>query len=174
MKKVILLFVAVIMSVSMIAQRHELGVVAGGLNGISHKYWFSENLAVQTDLAIGLTVAPGAVYMNGTNYGSGSNPQYDFTLNPNVAYHFELADDFNLYAGGGLNFGLASNIANTNPNAINGKFGVNSVIGVAYALEPIVLAFDFRPGYGLSFKDNSTAHFSFFDWKLAVAVRYCF
>ena len=174
MKKLFFLLAATLMSVSMIAQRHELGLVAGGLNGISHKYWFSESLAVQTDLAVGLTMAPGAIYYNGTKIASGSNPQYDFTINPNVAYHFELVDDLSLYAGGGLNFGLFSDINNTNPNAIMGKFGVNSMVGVAYALEPIVLAFDFRPGYGLGFKDGNSAHFSFFDWKLAIAVRYCF
>ena len=54
-----------------------------------------------------------------------------------------------------------------------GKFGINGVLGLAYDLPLVVLALDFRPGYGLGFRDaNLLAHF--FDWKVGLAVRYRF
>ena len=172
MKKLFFILAAVLMTANVMAQ-HEIGVIAGGINGLSYKYWCSDRLALQADLAVGLTAAPGALYYKGTNLGSGTNAQYDFTLNPNLAYHFPLASQLHLYAGGGVNIGMVSDINNTNPNLIMGKFGANGIIGLSYLTgSNIVLAFDFRPGYGLGFMDASTAHFSFFDWKIGFAVRY--
>ena len=48
------------------------------------------------------------------------------------------------------------------------------VSGVTYDIQavPLVLAFDFRPGYGMSFRDSKVDPSHFFDWKLAFAVRY--
>ena len=59
-------------------------------------------------------------------------------------------------------------------NNVLGKFGINAISGLQYDLSnvPLALAFDFRPGYGCSFRGGNTAHF--FDWKIAVAVRYRF
>ena len=172
MKRLFTFFVASMLVASVMAQ-HEIGVIAGGINGVSYKYWFSEKLAAQADLAVGLTAAPAGIYYQGYYFGGGTNPQYDFTLNPNLEYHFDLPYNLNLYAGGGLNLGLVSDIANTNPNSIFGKFGLNGIVGLAWlASDKLVLSFDFRPGYGLGFRDADTAHISFFDWKLGVAVRY--
>lgn len=58
--------------------------------------------------------------------------------------------------------------------AVSGKFGINAVVGAAYhfAAVPVVLALDFRPGYGMGFTKYGASHF--FDWKLAFAVRYAF
>ena len=69
------------------------------------------------------------------------------------------------------------------------KFGFNAIGGVELKLNsaPIVIGFDFRPGYGLSYyndtekgtvagkeyKDISKYTTSFFDWTLAASVRYC-
>lgn len=172
-KKIIALCVAVMAAVSVSAQ-HEIGVIAGGLNGLSYKRWFSDNVAIQTDLAVGLTIAPYGAYFKGSNILNGSNSQYDFTLNPNLVYHVDMPASFKIYLGGGLNIGLVSDIKNTNPNAIMGKAGANAILGLSYGFggSPWVLAFDFRPGYGLSFADENTPHAHFFDWKLAMAVRY--
>ena len=54
------------------------------------------------------------------------------------------------------------------------KYLIYEDAGVSYDIQaaPIVLALDFRPGYGLMFNDGANA--SFFDWKLAFAVRYRF
>ena len=174
MKKRLFFVVALVAAaVSGMAQNHEIGVIAGGINGLSHKYWFSEDLAVQTDLAVGLTAAPYGIYYEGNRLAKGTNSQYDFTINPNLLYHLDLAESLQLYFGAGVNFGLVSDINNTNPNHIFGKFGANASLGVAYNLHPIVLAFDFRPGYGLGFREADDPHLSFFDWKLGFAVRYC-
>lgn len=172
MKRLFIIMAAGLMAASAMAQ-HEFGLIAGGVNGLSYKYWCSDRLAVQTDLAVGLTAAPGAVYFHGYSSGSGTNPQYDFTINPNLEYHFPLTSAMQFYAGGGVNFGLVSDLTNVNPNLIMGKFGINSVIGFSlFATEKLALAIDFRPGYGLAFYNANTAHFSFFDWKLGLAVRY--
>lgn len=174
MKKILTLCVAILMAATTVKAQHEIGGVVGGMNGLSYKYWMSDNLALQADLAVGLTCAYAGAYYKGTKFGEGSSSQYDFTINPNALYHFDLSSDFKLYAGGGINFGLVSGINNTNPYGIMGKFGINGVFGASYdiANAPVVLAFDFRPGYGLGFEDASSPHMSFFDWKLGFAVRY--
>lgn len=172
-KKIIALCVAVMAAMSMSAQ-HEIGIVAGGLNGLSYKRWFSDNVAIQTDLAVGLTMAYCGAYFNGVKLAEGANSQYDFTLNPNLVYHIDMPASFKIYLGGGLNIGLVSDLKNTSTSGIMGKAGANALVGLSYGFggSPWVLAFDFRPGYGLGFADENTAHVHFFDWKLAVAVRY--
>lgn len=173
MKKIFTLAFVALFSVSMMAQ-HEIGGIVGGLNGLSYKYWISDNLALQADLAVGLTAGYGGAYFKGNKFGEGELDIYDFTINPNLAYHFDLPSNFKLYLGGGINFGMMSDINNTNTNGILGKFGANGIVGAAYHLGgvPLVLALDFRPGYGLGFQDKDAAHLSFFDWKLGFAVRY--
>ena len=163
MKKTLFAVVVALFSINAMAQ-HEIGAVVGGMNGVSYKYWFNDALALQADLAVGLTEAAEKV-----SYGL-----YDFTINPNVEYHWDLVDALKIYAGGGINFGLCSALKNTSSDYVNGKFGINAVGGVSYDLDaaPIVLAFDFRPGYGLDWVPNG--HMSYFDWKLALAVRYKF
>lgn len=68
MKKIFVLFAAVMMAVTVSAQ-HEIGGIVGGLNGVSYKYWFSNSLAIQTDLAVGLTEAASG-YSYGGHYQS--------------------------------------------------------------------------------------------------------
>ena len=174
MKKIFTLCVVALMAVTTVKAQHEIGAVVGGMNGLSYKYWFSDALAVQADLAVGLTAAYGGAYYNGTKIADGQLDMYDFTINPNLLYHFNLPANFKFYCGGGVNLGLMSNIDNTDPNGITGKFGINGAVGAAYEIgsAPIVLALDFRPGYGLGFTKADVFHTSFFDWKLAFAVRY--
>lgn len=167
MKKILMLCVAVMMAATSMKAQHEIGGIVGGMNGLSYKYWFNDALALQADLAVGLTEAA---------YKGGSAGQYDFTINPNVEYHFELPANFKIYAGGGINFGLCNGLqaAAGYTGSVNGKFGINAICGVTYDIQavPLVLAFDFRPGYGMSFRDSKVDPSHFFDWKLAFAVRY--
>ena len=174
MKKILTVCVAVLLAVTSAKAQFEVGAIVGGLNGLSTKYWFSDNMALQTDLAVGLFSAPGGVYYQGNKLSGGTLDSYDFTLNPNFEYNFDLPENFKLYAGCGASLGLLSAINNTNPNGISGKFGVNGIVGASYNIQsvPLVLALDFRPGYGLGFTKSDAAHFSFFDWKLGFAVRY--
>ena len=181
MKKIFLAVVVALFSINAMAQ-HEIGAVVGGMNGASYKYWFNDAFALQADLAVGLTQA---AYKN---YSSG---MYDFTINPNAEYHWALpVENLKIYSGGGISFGLCNGLqaATWGYNTVNGKFGINAIVGLQYNLKsvPLALAFDFRPGYGLGFnkpykdfdpetqaeiKVNQVSHF--FDWKLAFAVRYC-
>ncbi len=160
MKKTLFAVVVALFSINAMAQ-HEIGAVVGGMNGVSYKYWFNDALALQADLAVGLTEAAEKV-----SYGL-----YDFTINPNVEYHWDLVDALKIYAGGGINFGLCSALKNTSSDYVNGKFGINAIAGLQYDFNsvPLALAFDFRPGYGMSFRSDAS---HFFDWKLAFAVRY--
>ena len=209
MKKIFVLFAAAMMAVTVSAQ-HEIGGIVGGLNGVSYKYWFNGALAVQTDLAVGLTeAASGSTYEG--RYVSSHGGMWDFTINPNVLYHWQLPANFKIYCGGGINFGMMSYLpvrasayaydfgdyapayapasyiddiladygygsgyGYGGASAVSGKFGINAVVGAAYhfAAVPVVLALDFRPGYGMGFTKWGASHF--FDWKLAFAVRYAF
>ena len=173
MKKIFTLFAAVMMAVTVSAQ-HEIGGIVGGLNGVSYKYWFGNNLALQADLAVGLTEIAGGQNVQGYGFVNWRSDVYDFTLNPNALYHFDLPANFKFYAGGGLNLGLISALANTNPDYILGKFGINGAVGATYDTQsiPLVLALDFRPGYGMSFANANAGTLHFFDWKIAFAVRY--
>lgn len=173
MKKIYTFLLVVAMSTSAMAQ-HEIGGIVGGMNGVSYKYWFDNNLALQADLAVGMTRLAGGTYYQGNKMGEGSMGAYDFTINPNALYHWELPENFKIYAGGGASFGLLSYIDNTDPNGIMGKFGLNAAVGATYDLHEVPLTFglDFRPGYGLGFQQSNAPHLSYFDWKLAFAIRY--
>ena len=162
MKKILTLCLVAMMAVTTAKAQVELGAIVGGLNGASAKFWLDDASAIQADLAVGLTQAAAQ---------GGSFSMWDFTLNPNYMYHFGLAEGFDLYAGGGVNIGMASPLG-WGGNYLSGKFGINGVVGVDYFISgaPIVLALDFRPGYGMLFADQYQG--SFFDWKLAFAVRY--
>lgn len=186
MKRILFLAATILLLAGQVnAQQHEIGAVAGGLNGASYKYWFSESLALQADLAVGLSAPVGRMHIKGTYSGidiSGVSgfttySSWDFMANPNVAYHWEVLDNFFVYAGGGTSIGFMGDLT-ASPNYVFFKWGLNALGGVEYKLSeiPLALAFDFRPGYAISV-DNSTSgvhkHINMFDWKLAVAVRYC-
>ena len=66
MKRLFLILAMAAVTISGMAQKHEIGAVVGGLNGLSYKYWLSANTAVQADLAVGLTAAPTAAYAGGS------------------------------------------------------------------------------------------------------------
>lgn len=60
------------------------------------------------------------------------------------------------------------------------KFGLNALAGIEMNLKaaPVILALDFRPGLGVGYTTNTLVSdketVSFFDWTLALAVRYRF
>jgi len=169
MKKILTIIVAVLMATTAVKAQHEIGAIVGGMNGLSYKYWFSNHFALQTDLAVGLTQA--AV----ENWSIG---MYDFTVNPNALYHFDLPDNFKIFVGGGLSLGMLNYLNGGYSESIMGKFGINADAGVSYDIQsvPLVLAFDFRPGYGLGFRGSKGYSYTlnYFDWKVAFAIRYKF
>ena len=178
MKKTLIAIVVALFSINAMAQ-HEIGAVVGGLNGVSYKYWFNDALALQADLAVGLTEAYWSQKVLGQTV-SHSDGMWDFTLNPNVEYHWGLVDNLKIYTGGGLSLGLYDMLKKQPGSSahVAGKFGLNAIVGLQYDLAsvPLALAFDFRPGYGLGFDkmegSSSMLTTHMFDWKIAFAVRY--
>lgn len=106
------------------------------------------------------------------------------------------------FAGGGISLGLLGQYGSvrmkdndeslywyygrwitdeTGAKTVYGKFGFNAIGGVElkFTKIPLAISCDFRPGYGLGFwakdvngaKVNNTFHF--FDYEIAVGVRYC-
>ena len=176
MKKILTLCIAVLMAATSVQAKQEIGGILGGMNGVSYKFWIMDNLAVQADMAVGLSRIYGNSFYKGKKLAKEGVDfgMYDFTLNPNALYHFDLPENFKIYAGAGFNIGLMSHIDNVRPQGIMGKFGLNIVGGACYEFEdiPLVMALDMRPGYGLGFTEADEPHFSFFDWKVGFMIRY--
>lgn len=168
MKKIFTTFVIALMAVTSVKAQHEIGAVVGGMNGLSYKCWFSNNFALQADAAVGMT----ATAFSYSFYGHTQTMTvgfWDFTVNPNAEYHFILPNNFKFYVGGGVNLGMLGAFEG---GGVGGKFGINAIAGAQFnpSSLPLAFALDFRPGYGLMFEDQPGM--SFFDWKIALAVRY--
>jgi hypothetical protein len=127
-------------------------------NGASYKtFALGDRLALQADLGVHLGMK------NSANFWS-------LDLHPNAMYQRKISK-VNLYwfAGGGLSLGyLFSNSLDY------GRFGVNAIGGLEYKFKiPLALQFDFRPGYGMYFRQHVSPR-SYFDWGLNLSVRYTF
>lgn len=175
MKRILFFLLVVACSLGVRGQQNELGVVVGSFNGLSYKRFISPTLAIQTDLAFGVQATQGSVYLEGEYLGPGHENYWDFVLNPNLLYQYELASGFSVFSGGGLSLGVAEEFGLAQAF---GKFGLNAMLGAEYrfAEAPIALSFDFRPGYGVLFGNIEGYSFSchLFDWRLALGVRYRF
>lgn len=165
--------------------KHSVGLVAGSLNGISYKYFVTDNFAIQNDLVFGVQASAGSGTVKySSQHGSGKESldlkhvtfsTFEFVYNPNALYHLSVADGLNLVVGGGLSIGAATPYKVTDHEgdeketylgylrtetgnlAYGGKFGINAFAGLEYQVPnaPVVFGFDFRPGYGLLFKTNT-------------------
>ena len=163
--------------------RHSIGGNAGSVYGVSYKgFVFPEvkGLAIQADLGVKLLAVPIAVENWVGQSFTTSWSCYTFELNLNLLYQ-SLITEFDegrvdWYAGGGLSLGLMRDMTVTYDeiDPTLGKFGINAVAGVELLFDevPVNLSFDFRPGYGVNFIKGH--HLSFFDWALAIGVRYRF
>lgn len=182
MKKYILSVLLCVAALSLSAQdyKHSIGGMVGSMYGASYKgFVFDvEHLALQADLGFRLMASAGG---NGTY--TGPIDIYTFEINPNMLYQNTIGEfdegRVDWYAGGGLSLGLCSNLYSTRVGSyvhnapVQGKFGLNAIAGAEIVFDaPVNLSLDFRPGYGVAFNDNY--HVSFFDWALAVSVRYRF
>lgn len=187
MKKIFTILAAMMLAGSMAAANytHSVGGVFGGMMGASYKGFIFgvDGLALQADLGVGLTQAAGTLSEkeDGEKYSvSYNHGVYTFEANPNVVYQQPIKEwgfgSLDWYAGGGLSLGLWNQLGwTTDPF---GKFGINAVGGVelGFSNVPLALGFDFRPGYGLAFRnlEGMTTTINYFDWKLAASLRYCF
>lgn len=161
---------------------HSVGAVVGGMNGASYKGFIlgRDGLALQTDLVVGLTQAAGAMSYQGFSSTGHSHGLYSFEANPNVVYQQAIKEfswgDLDWFVGGGASLGMAQFLStmSSGVDGTMGKFGFNAMAGleIGFTEAPLSLGFDFRPGYGLAFKRDLA--YNYFDWRLAVSLRYCF
>ena len=174
MKKVLFSFLVLIFATTSMAQNQEIGLVVGGLNGLSYKKHMTENFAIQTDLAVGFQRTDFGIIGDG-DFIPLHVDMFDFMLNPNFLYHKDLK--YGIYAefGGGVSAGLMQTLHTIKPATL-GKFGINAFAGVGYKMDNLPLAFglDFRPGYAMSINVPMELLLNQFDWHLAASVRYCF
>ena len=174
MKKLFFSLVVLVFATTSIAQNHEIGLVVGGLNGLSYKKHMSENFAIQTDLAVGFQSTQLGIMGDG-DYIPLQADIFDFILNPNFLYHKDLKYGVYVEFGGGVSAGLMQTLRTINPATL-GKFGINAMAAVGYTMDKLPLAFglDFRPGYAMSINVPMELLINQFDWHLAASVRYCF
>lgn len=161
---------------------HSVGALVGGMNGASYKGFIlgRDGLALQTDLAVGLTQAAGAMSVYGYSTSGHSLGLYSFEANPNVIYQQPIREfswgDIDWFVGGGASLGMSQFLSSaaSGQGGTMGKFGFNALAGIelAFLEAPLALAFDFRPGYGLAFQSHLA--YNYFDWHLTAALRYCF
>ena len=174
MKKLFFSLVVLVFATTGMAQNQEIGLVVGGLNGLSYKKHMSENFAIQTDLAVGFQRTQLGLMGDG-DYIPLQADIFDFIFNPNFLYHKNLK--YGIYAelGGGVSAGLMQTLQTINPATL-GKFGINAMAAVGYKMDklPLVFGLDFRPGYAMSINVPMELLFNQFDWHLAASVRYCF
>lgn len=191
MKKVIFGALMLILVISASAQNYKvsLGINAGSFNGFSYKGFVTDHLVLQADLGVNLECTYGQVdlYENGSSIGSANGQQtfYTFEVNPNLLYQAEIlsanAGTLSWFAGGGLSAGMMNSLDVRRSYPIF-KWGLNGTGGIEFQLAqvPLAFSFDFRPGYGMStytiknVNSRSSAVNSFFDWKMAVGIRYVF
>lgn len=159
------------------AQKNELGVVVGSYNGLSYKRVVNDKFATLTEVGFGLQATKFSDHYNGGGLNisvHGNIDLWDVHINQNFLFNYEISNNLFLYAGGGVTIGYAQEF---NYNEGFAKTGINAIVGLEYRLPtvPLGIAFDFRPGYAnLTSSSERDVNVSIFDWKLALALRYCF
>lgn len=124
MKRILLLAVAAVAALSMFAQdyKHSAGLVVGSLDGLSYKYFISDELAIQADLGFQLGASSGNLFTS----TSSANDEYKSESKFNVGadanfWSFQLAPNFiwqknitsfdwaslDFFVGGGVSIGYA-------------------------------------------------------------------
>ena len=149
--------------------KHSIGVTVGNFEALSYKTFFTNHLALQLDL--------GYKYTIGSNYYVHHRGISSLEINPNLMYEGHFTKGLYGFVGGGLSLGYSwywgGYAGWYNYRYDYGKFGVNGILGLEYKFNiPLTLQFDFRPGYGLLFKENYEVQY--FDWSVNLGVRYTF
>ena len=147
--------------------KHSIGVTLGTTQAISYKTFPCNHFAIQLDLGTKYC------YVYGTHLWS-------LELAPNFMYEGRLGG--NLYGlvglGGSIGYTWRSYLYIDSYGIYryshrNGKGGVNGIFGLEYKFPvPLVLQFDFRPGYRCVFTRYFGEHC--FDWGVNFGVRYTF
>ena len=158
------------------------GLLAPFAVGVSSKFFFCEHLAFQADILqkTGFTFGKNIGY---NDYGL--RLYWDLETNLNFVFQKKLKEkkisELFWFIGGGTSFGYTI-------KDIDGKFGVNAIVGLEYLFKncPMAIQIDFRPGYGMLFSFDKTDKYvnqfwsrqlspwSHFDWMIGFSIRYTF
>ena len=159
-------------SVADYSYRHSMGGSVGSFFAAQYKAFIfprTPHAALVTDLGFNLI----ASRLGSRKLGYTQAEFWVAQLNPNIVYQSVFAANeggsHSWFIGGGTSIGMLTGYADH--SLINGKGGVNAMIGYEWSCSriPLVIALDFRPGYGFTFREQFGQ--SFFDWSIAMAIR---
>ncbi len=174
--------------------KHSIGVNVGTLYGISYKGYVreSEHFVFQMDANVQLGFAPKSHMFlyddKGKSISDASVNAFDFKAfyaNPNLMYQGNVGDwswaSMHWFIGGGIDLGMtwetykALGVSDTQYGV---KFSEHAIGGIEFDFKgaPLNLGVDFRPGLGqlIYFPEGTKTYTTtvFFDWGVAVALRY--
>lgn len=200
MKKLLFLIVAFVTIMPVAAQeyRHSLGLTLGSLNGLSYKYWATDKFAFQVDFGFqAIETRTSGILVKGPDFNESATLVKPITylggrINPNLMWHQEVSEGWNLFLGGGFSADLIGNVdvKHLDPSVAEivaewessdkyaVKFGINAIAGFEYCFDgQLNISLDFRPGYTCAY-DNLIAGYKYylgaFDWNLCLGLRYRF
>ena len=187
MKKisVILLSLLMGMMLTLNAQapyKHSIGGTLGNMEAFSYKTFLTDNLALSVDAGFKWTTSPATcdIWYKG-NHDAEHVHVSPMTIEANPNFMFEAAagsKGLHWLVGGGISLGYSWFLYNDyyyarydRRTTSYGKFGINAIGGIEYKFSiPLTLQVDFRPGYGLLFREHLAV--SYFDWAVCVGLRY--
>ena len=172
MKLRALIIVSLLASLTVQAENyaHSFGAGIGSFFSLQYKAFF------QPSSHCGLLVDAGCNLIASRVGTKGVYTQSEFwtaELNPNFVYQGTMAEThtgtFYWYTGFGVSGGILNGFADH--SLINGKAGANTLLGFEWSCVklPLLVSFDFRPGYGCTFQESFKQ--SFFDWSVSLAIR---
>lgn len=190
----LLLALATLSPIAAQEYNHSIGLTLGSLNGLSYKYWATENFAFQVDLGFqiietrtsGILVKgpyynESATLVKAINYMGGR-------ITPSLLWQTDIAEDWNLFLGAGFSADIIRgvNVKNLDidlsaisweaTNKYACKFGINAVMGIEYCFDgPLNVSLDFRPGFTTAYDnliDGYRYYLGAFDWNLCLGLRY--
>ena len=161
--------------------KHSIGGTLGTMEAFSYKTFLTDNLAFSVDAGFKWTIGPATydVWYNGDHEdGHGRVSPMTIEANPNFMYEAAaVSKGLHWLVGGGISLGYSWYTNNGNyydygrNTRVFGKFGINAIGGIEYKFNiPLTLQADFRPGYGLLFREHLAV--SYFDWAVCVGLRY--
>lgn len=184
MKKISVILLSLVMGMMLTVNaqapyRHGIGATLGTMEAFSYKTFLTENLALSVDAGFKWTTSPATFVESPGAY----TWKYHVTpmtieVNPNFMYEAAIGSKgLHWLVGGGISLGYSWYTNNGNyydygrNTRVFGKFGINAIGGIEYKFNiPLTLQADFRPGYGLLFREHLAV--SYFDWAVCVGLRY--
>ena len=163
--------------------RHGIGATLGTMEAFSYKTFLTDNLAFSVDAGFKWTYSPATcdIWYNGEHEDEDGHVS-PMTIEANHNFMYEAAvgqKGLHWLVGGGISLGYSWRMHNGyfygygRNTTLYGKFGVNAIGGIEYKFNiPLTLQADFRPGYGLLFREHLAI--SYFDWAVCVGLRYTF